>query len=157
MPEFPLHGSAYFDVREFVDERTWRALGGAKAASMIDPRIVRIADRLRELAGPIVVNNWHYAKPGQKVYRSSGFRAVWDKTGGDLSQHRRGGAADFKSKTLPPPALHALILSHADEFRALGLTCMEDLAFTPTWLHCDCRELVGEWKDFAKPFLIVRP
>lgn len=157
MPEFPIYDSPYFDVREWVDEKTWTELG-EKAASMVDARIVRVGDRLRQLAGvPLVVNNWHYRRPGQRLYRSSGFRAVWDKTGGKLSQHRRGGAADFKSSQLTPAALRGIILANAAEFQALGLTTLEDLAYTPTWLHCDVRPLVADWAQRANPFLTVQP
>ena len=153
----PLHNSPYFDVREFVDRRTWQALG-PKAASLIYPPLVRVSDRLRELSGaPITVNNWHFRKPGQPLYDSSGFRAVWDKTGGNLSQHRRGFAADFKSRVYTPAQLLSIIMDNAAEFLELGLTTVEDLQFTPGWLHCDCRVLIGEWADLAEPFLIVRP
>lgn len=157
MPDFPLHSSPFFDVREFVDRRTWQALG-PKAASMVDVRIVRAADLLRKLAAvPITVNNWHFRKPGQPLFDSSGFRAIWDVTGGTLSQHRRGCAADFKSAAFSPAQLRRIILDNAAEFKAAGLTTMEDLEFTRTWLHCDVRTLVDEWADLAEPFLIVRP
>lgn len=155
MTEFPLHNSPYFDVREFVDERTWRALG-EMSASLIDPMIVRVFDLLREAAGPIVVNNWHRKRHGT-VFDSSGFRAVWDKTGGQLSQHRCGRAGDAKSTRYTPAQLYQIILNRQDEFLAAGLTTIEDLKHTPTWLHLDCRPLVGVWKEFAKPFLIVTP
>lgn len=134
MPEFPIHGSKYFDVREFVDNRTWQ-LRGIKAAELIDPKIVAVCDLLREHAGPLTVNNWHT----KGKYKSSGFRAVWDNTGGVLSQHRCGRAADVKSKKYKPGQLLSIIMQHKAEFMAAGLTCIESLQFTPTWLHLDCR------------------
>ena len=134
MPEFQIHGSKYFDVREFVDHRTWQ-LRGIKSAELIDPKIVAICDLLREHAGPLTVNNWH----NKGRFKSSGFRAVWDNTGGVLSQHRCGRAADVKSKKYNPGALLLIINKNKPDFIKAGLTCIESLQFTPTWLHLDCR------------------
>lgn len=146
MPEFPIHGSPFFDVREFVDPRTWQ-LRGIKAAELIDPKIVAICDILREHAGPLIVNNWH--NKGQ--YKSSGFRAVWDNTGGVLSQHRCGRAADVKSKKYKPGQLLSIIMQHKAEFMVAGLTCIESLQFTPTWLHLDCRATGLDDLVFVQP------
>ena len=156
MITYPLHGSNWFDVREFVDERTWDILG-LKAAWMIDPRIVRVADLLREKAGvPVIVNNWHIKKKWETLYDSSGYRSIWDKTGGTLSQHRCGRAADFKVQGFTPRQMMILIQANAAEFRALGLTTMEDVNSTPTWLHCDCRPIIPGIQP-ELDFLIVRP
>jgi hypothetical protein len=155
-PLHPIHGSPYFDVREFVDRRTWNVLN-VQSAMLIDPQIVLIADALRELAGPLTVNNWHFRGPGQRLFDSSGFRARWDATGGLLSQHRCGRAADFKSNRYAPGGLLKLVLQNADKFRALGLTTIEEVRHTPTWLHLDCRPRVpGFWPD-DQPFRIVSP
>lgn len=148
--KYPLHGSEWFDVREFVDERTWGFLG-EKAAWMVDPRIVRVCDLLREKAGvPVVVNNWHIG--GQ--YRASGFRAAWERTGGKLSQHRLGRAADAKVSGLSPAQALALIMADKQAFLAAGLTTIEDLKFTPTWIHMDCRPMLS---GAAADFVIVKP
>jgi len=155
MPEYPIHGSKWFDVREFVDSSTWNLLG-IKAQWMISPQIVRVCDRLRELTGvPVTVNNWHFAKKSN-VFKSSGFRAVWDKTGGQLSQHRRGTAADVKVLGMAPIQVHRLIFAHEAEFKALGLTTLESLGYTRTWSHLDCRPVIeGVTPEIG--FLIVEP
>lgn len=157
MPEYPIYDSLFFDVREWVDQRTWEALG-PQSASLIDPRIVHVADQLRiDTDAPLIINNWHFRKRNERLYDSSGFRAVWDRTGGQLSQHRRGFAADLKSKTHTPAQLQALIVARANKYLELGLTTMENLQYTPTWLHCDCRVLPSAWQALATPFLIVSP
>ncbi len=156
MPEFPLHDSPFFDVREWVDQRTWGALG-PRAAWQIDPRIVRIADAVRELTGRgVMVNNWHYAKGMQQVYKSSGLRAKWDSTGGALSQHRRGCAADLKVTGMTPAAVLAAIQANKTRFLDLGLTAIENLSFTPTWLHLDCRPVLSGVHPEGD-FLFVNP
>lgn len=156
MPEYPIHNSQYFDAREFVDERTWKILG-IKSACLIDPAIVRVADLLREKVGvPVVVNNWHYAKNGEPIYKASGFRAIWEKVGGQLSQHRCGRAADFKVRGMTPARVFAIIMANQTEFEAAGLTTVESLTFTPSWLHLDTRPKVQGWHP-GSGFLIVEP
>lgn len=157
MPEFPIYDSEYFDVREWVDQKTWETLG-PEAASMIDPRIVAVADQLRiHTDAPIIINNWHSRRAGEKLFDSSGFRAVWDKTGGKLSQHRRGAAADLKSRKYTPGQMLQIIKDHAGVYQELGLTTVENLQYTPTWLHCDVRILTRRWAAIARPFFIVDP
>jgi len=148
MPQYPIHNSPYFDVRELVDQNTFKALS-VNAAWLIDPNIVRILDLLREkLGAPVIVNNWHTGGP----FKSSGFRSMSDKTGAMFSQHRRGCAADVKSAGRKPADLLAIINANFEEFKAAGLTTIEDVNFTPTWLHLDCRPVAIE-----NQFRIVRP
>lgn len=150
---YPVHGSKYFDLREFVDERTFGILG-EQAPLQIDPKIVRICDLVREKTGaPTYVNTWHFAKPGEQIYRSSGFRAVWDNTGGKLSQHRAGRAADVKVRGMTPAQVFSIIQAHRAEFLAAGLTRIENLEHTRSWIHMDCAPLISKIDDF----LIVNP
>lgn len=153
MPEFPIHGSPYFDLREFVDRRTFELLG-KKAAWCVDPKIVAVCDLLREKVGmPVKINTWHYAKKGQKSYVDSGFRARWSTVGAVFSQHRMGRAADVKIDGMTPTQAQILILANKAEFIAAGITAMEDVKYTPTWNHLDCRPRL-EGQD---EILIVRP
>jgi len=141
MPQYPIHGSKYFDTREFVDQKTWKMLG-IKSAWLIDPKIVRICDLLREKTGvPVVVNNWHYAKSGS-IYKASGFRAKWETVGAELSQHRTGRAADVKVSGMKPAQVVNLIIAHQTAFMDAGLTTIEAIAYTPTWTHLDCRPIL---------------
>lgn len=154
-----LHGSKYFDIVEFVDARTWLILG-AKAACLIDPRIVRVCDLLREVSGqPVWVNDWFLPSTrrlGKVPFDSSGFRAVWDNTGGSLSQHRCGRAADVKLKGQTPKQVFDLIMTFKDEFQDAGLTTMENIDFTRSWNHLDVRPRVEGWHP-KDGFLIVNP
>ena len=156
MPEYPIHGSKWFDVREWVDPRTWELLG-ERAAMLIDPKMIAVANLLREISdAPTKVNTWHYAGRGERPYISSGFRAVWDKTGGALSQHRCGRAGDFKVSGYSSRLLLTLIERNKSAFLDAGLTTIERLEFTPTWLHLDVRpRLSGFHSD--DDFLFVSP
>lgn len=131
-----------------VDQNTFKALG-VNAAWLIDPKIVRVLDLLREkLGASIFVNNWHTGGP----FKSSGFRSMSDKTGAMFSQHRRGCAADVKASGKKPAELLFIINANFAEFKAAGLTTIEDVNYTPTWLHLDCRPIAIE-----NQFRIVRP
>ena len=156
MPQFPIHNSPYFDVREFVDPRTWSILG-VRAAWQVDVRTVRCSDLLRLKTNlPNIVNNWHFAVPGEPVFDASGFRPIWEKVGGILSQHRGGRASDNKSKGLSARQMFECVMDNAPEFEEAGLTTIEDPAVTITWLHLDCRaKIKGVHPD--KGFLIVKP
>lgn len=155
MIEYPIHNSKFFDVREWVDERTWGVLG-PKAAWQIDPRIVRIADKVRELSGAgVMVNNWHYRARGAKKFQSSGLRSKWDSTGAALSQHRRGCAADLKVTGMIPAQVFDLIQVNKALFLELCLTTIENLNATPTWLHVDIRPRIDAMPE--DDFLIVNP
>jgi len=139
MAEYPIHDSKYFDVREFVDEATWKTLG-IRAQWLVDPKIVRVVDLLREKTGvPGYINTWHLSKtPFHIRFKSSGYRRRKDTTGAEYSQHRFGRATDYKAPGFTPAMLLHVINSSAAEFEAAGLTRMEDIKFTPTWLHMDC-------------------
>lgn len=148
-----LHGSRWFDIVEFVDKRTWQALGW-KAACLIDPKNVRVCDLIREKSlSPTWVNNW-FMKNGK--FDSSGYRAIWDSTGGSLSQHRCGRAADVKVVGLKPYQVFELIMDNRIEFEEAGLTTIENIKLTPSWLHIDVRPRIDGWHP-KTGFLIVDP
>ena len=153
---YPIHGSEYFDIREFVDPRTWSALK-IQAACQVDPKTVACSDLLRRLAGRAnVINNWHYAKPGETIYDASGFRAIWEPVGGTLSQHRGGRASDNKVKGMTSKQMFEVVMDNQALFEAAGLTTIEDPSFTVGWLHLDCRPKIKGWHP-DKGFLIVKP
>jgi len=147
-----IHDSIWFDIAEFVDSRVLRILK-ENAAFMVDPKIVRVCDLLRELSGkPTTVNNWSWGG----IYDSSGFRAIWDKTGGTLSQHRCGRGADAKVRDFTPKMVHELILDNSAKFEDAGLTTLEHLDFTPSWSHLDVRPRIKGWHPKVG-ILIVKP
>ena len=154
MSEYPIHGSKYFDVREWVDRRTWEALG-PKAAWLVDPKIIAVFDLLRELAGvPVTVNNWHFERGG--LFDSSGYRAIWDTTGGRLSQHRSGRAGDAKIKGMEGNGILQIVNANKEAFLKAGLTTVENTLFTKTWLHLDVRPKI-QGANPEDGFLIVDP
>lgn len=154
MPTYPMHVSKYFDVREWVSPRTWEELkqSPARCEWMIDKSASKCADLIRELSGvQCIINNWHFYRPGpgKHKYVSSGFRAKWDTTGAAYSQHRRGCAFDIKPEGWNPKRSLELIMDNKALFVEAGLTCIEDISYTPTWLHCDCRPRLAGMADIT--------
>jgi len=139
--------SPNFVIQEFVYPELFAAMG-QKSIWYIDPKIVNICEFIRVKTGKAVtVNNWHTG--GQ--YKESGLRRFNTTTGARMSLHKFGKAADIKVKGMTPPEVFEFIKSNWIELRNLGLTTVEDVTFTRSWSHLDCRN-TGK-----SELLIVRP
>jgi len=125
----------HFDLREFVPPEIWKAYA-ENSVWFIDPRTVAIATAYREhFKCPIIINNWHTG--GSLTMR--GYRPPDAKTGARLSQHRFGRAFDCHFIGVTAQDVFREIVANFAKFHAVGLTTLEDVAHTPTWLHSDCR------------------
>lgn len=148
IPEFPIHGSPYFDVREFVHPKVF-AIFGKQSQMFVDPKAVRIADVVRETFGACTINDYMFG--GKRV--ASGFRAIWEKTGGEYSQHRAGRAIDIRTRLVTEKEMFAKIMQNWKPFYEAGLTRIENVEVTIGWLHLDCAPVIIE----PGKFLIVDP
>lgn len=125
----------HFDVREFVPPQIWNKYG-EKSIWFIDPKIIQIATFYREFFNvPIVINNWYIG--GKFMYR--GYRPPRVNIGSEFSQHKMGRAFDCHSPSITPQEMYKLILDNPTKFQEAGLTTLENIIFTNTWLHSDCR------------------
>ena len=79
----------YFALEELVPRSVYRERGH-KGWELLNPNLLRALDELREVFGPIVVNNWAYG--GRREW--SGLRTEDSPYGTRYSQHRFGNAAD---------------------------------------------------------------
>lgn len=142
-----LNRSKYFLIQELVPPTIFNQFGD-KSWWFLDRQAVEMLDKIRELIGkPIVVNNW--ATGGN--YQESGFRLPDTTTGGKLSQHKFGRAFDCRPLRMTPRQMYDIILYYENQFMTFGLTTLEDIASTPTWVHVDNR-----WTGMDK-ILIVKP
>lgn len=139
--------SKNFDLREFIYPELYYQFGN-NSIWFISPCIVNIAQWLRDTTGKrVTINNWHWG--GQ--YKESGLRAFNTATGGLLSLHKFGEAIDPKVEDMTPPEVHQLIKANFTELSKLGLTTLEDVAYTPTWTHIDCRWWNDNLLHIVKP------
>lgn len=121
----------YFKVEELVDPQIFW-LCGNKALAMLNPDLLRAADKIREIFGPVIVNNWHVGGS----YMESGLRRLDTKTGAAKSAHKSGMALDIKLRKATLQEVFKYLIANREEFP--GITRIENPVFTKTWLHIDC-------------------
>lgn len=155
-PKYPLDGSKWFDIREYVHPLHFNPQRWERARWYVSDFQRDMAETLRELLGqPIFLNNWHNGDGGRmgRGTRPPGYRPPG---GAALSQHYLKCALDVSGKSATPAEILKAIEGDLLRFQALGLTTVEDVGFTKTWLHLDCRpRLKGVHPDDG--LLVVRP
>lgn len=134
----------YFELHELVDKPTWERLG-EKSIWMLNPTAFNGLIALRvALDSPMTVNNYFWG--GNLSNR--GYRSIYSTIGGKFSQHRVGNAFDFNVKNMSNESVYNFIVNNYAKF---GITTVEDIKFTPTWVHIDFRN------TNQKELLIVKP
>lgn len=124
--------SKYFKTFEFVPKDLYKKLGD-RSMRYINPKLVIIVDYLREKYGrSITINNWYLG--GKLQYR--GFRPFITLIGSYMSDHKYGNALDFNVNGMSSDEVWDSITGELyKELLELGLTAVEDKAFTTTWTH----------------------
>jgi uncharacterized protein YcbK (DUF882 family) len=134
-------------IEEFVSRPIFTSMR-SNSIRLLDPRIFDIAQGIRDWYGtPITINNWH----SSGTFQNRGFRAHNTNVGAIYSQHRFGRAIDFNLRNITPQKVYRDILDNQTHFMNLGISCMEDIRDTTTWVHVDCRI------TNTNNILIVRP
>jgi hypothetical protein len=140
----------YFALNEVIPPAII-AERGERAWALMDDRILRGADWLRKIFGPATING----RFNGKVFTESGLRDPFTKTGAKWSQHKFGRALDLKFHKVTPKEVYEYIIRNPSEARANGITTVEDIAFTPNWLHIACQALPETFPDNG--ILVVKP
>ena len=136
----------YFTIHELADPSIIKEVGEEATWGQLDPQLFPALDWLREVIGPLRINGgW---------YKESGLRRKHTKTGSPRSAHKAGQAYDLKpmDKTVTVRQMYAYILANESVALYKGITELEDIAFTPTWLHVSCRP-----HTLGKRIRIVKP
>lgn len=122
----------FFRIEELVPPGV-HAARGARAWELLQVPALVTLDQLRRKFGRLVVNDWH---AGGK-FKESGLREFGAATGAKYSQHKFGGGFDVKPRDATVVEMFDYIRANPAQFP--HLTTLEDVAFTPTWLHFDVR------------------
>lgn len=122
----------HFSVYELVPPEVYRARG-ERAWELLDSRLLVTLDALRDHFGPISVNDYRWG--GSRT--ESGLRLPETATGAVYSQHQYGRAADLHLEDVTPQEAYEAILAHPEKWPML--TTVEDIRYTPSWIHVDCR------------------
>ena len=140
----------YFQLHEVVHAQAI-VDRGEQAWQLMDERILRGADWLRELFGAITING----KFNGGGFTESGLRDPFTEIGSKYSQHKFGRALDLKFHKVTVAEVYDYIIRNPSEARANGITCIEDIRDTKgKWLHVDCRLLPESFPDNG--VLVVR-
>lgn len=138
-------------VNFYLDELVPKSIldaRGERAIQLLDMRIIQAAQFIREQLGEtIYVNNWFNGGNLDEC----GLRTFNTKTGAVWSQHKFGRALDLHSSAGVKRMYEVVKDNEKTLIADQLLTTVEDISFTPTWLHIDCR-----WTGLDK-LLIVQP
>ena len=122
--------STNFYLSEFIDPDTYKRFGDS-SIWFIDPQIIQVAQFIRtRFDRSVTINGGGYKYSGFDP--PEGFRKATS-----LSQHRFGRAIDIKTDNMPE--IYRDILQSPELYIKVGLTTIENIEATPTWLHLDCR------------------
>lgn len=141
--------SKNFDIRELVPKEIWD-LYGEKSVWFIDPRTISFLQELRDILEELYpgrisvnVNTWYNGGSRTK----SGYRMPNEELGAKFSQHKFGRAVDIQvfimnganRSQMNPVEVNRIIFNHEKRLMDKGLTTVENVEFTKTWNHLDCR------------------
>lgn len=134
MKRFRLTDNFYLD--EFVCPGIYSQYG-SRSVYFLDARIVTGMQFIREQIGkPIHINNWWDGGPLDE----RGLREFKTKTGAKFSQHKFGRAVDSNIVGTSVKDYFEFVMKHEKYLIENQLiTTIENISFTKTWLHCDCR------------------
>lgn len=140
----PAYVPRYFKLEEYLPPTLFERLRKAKALwkgwYLLDERLLRTDDALREEFGPLVLNDWHLGGTRDEC----GLRLPGMPHFKETSQHAYGRASDKASRQWSGGEMRQRILEKPDKFPLL--MAME---IGVSWLHTDHRN--------CKRIALVRP
>jgi len=135
----------YFKPQELVSADVYNQRG-EKALQLLDDRILKAADYLRENLGPATINDWAWGGNNQ----SRGLRTMESPYYRPFSQHSHGRALDMIFRDVTAEQARQYIKENIKLIFAYSglksLTIEEGVS----WLHIDCRN-AGQGLNSFKP------
>ena len=149
-----------FSLSEFIDPSIYKELGDT-SIKLLDSRLPIIAQEVKDILTEHYKKNVRVTINGNlngHIYTESGLRKDNTTTGAKWSDHKYGRAIDCKfslddSTVLPIKDVY-FILTQADNLSRLlklGLTTIEDINYTKTWLHLSVRYTLKEGLTIVQP------
>ncbi|HJZ23678.1 MAG TPA: hypothetical protein VJ201_04430 [Candidatus Babeliales bacterium] len=140
--------SKNFIIQELVPQSVYAQFGD-KSIWFVDINLINMAQSVRDFFGvTVTINNWH----SKGTLQNRGYRIPLSEVGGKMSQHKFGRAVDISFKDLTVTEAYDKILKNEKLFMSFGLTTLEDILYTKTWLHLDIRNT-----GLIDKILIVKP
>lgn len=129
----------YFDIRELVDETTFKA-HGESSWKFFDFRLLETMLFVREELGkPITINNWHVGGSfDERGLRTNLSPLVKGKTNLYLSAHILGKAVDFDVKGMSAENVRKWLKENEDSL-PYKIRLEHNMKGKPiSWVHLDC-------------------
>jgi hypothetical protein len=123
----------YFKIQELVPPEVFEKRG-YKSWELMDQKMLIVIDRLRDMFGPMIINNWHIG--GERKW--SGLRTPDSPYYSPYSQHTFGRAFDIIFTEAGIDDVRRYILNHESEFPEIG-----GVELDTSWLHIDGRNANG--------------
>ena len=117
----------FFKVKELVHPDIYDAYGN-NALRFLDASLFPVLVHLRSKFGPCLVNGGRY--------KNSGLRYNFGSPG---SMHRSGKAYDLRFSDVSTEVVHKYIRNNQGLLYELGLRRVENLEYTPSWVHIDSK------------------
>lgn len=105
----------YIKIYEIVHPNTYKKYEKQGKLEILwwifDPKLLWTIDQLREMYGPITINNWYVPLDNGKYtindsgFKERGLRDLNTTTGSQLSQHKFGRAIDCSFNTISAPEI----------------------------------------------------
>lgn len=129
--KIPTSNNFYID--ELIHPDIYKRFGRG-SLKFINPKLLEVLASIRDLVDePVTINNW--ASGGRFI--NSGLRDIKHPYNGKLgySRHYYGMCLDLKFKTKSIKEVFNLVMENHKVLKLDGLTVIEDIKHTPTWLH----------------------
>lgn len=132
--------SEHFWLHEFFSKDMCMTNSVIYLQMLIDPRIIRIMEKIRtDFDRSVYVNGWYYGLAME--YR--GFREPSSPYYSPGSAHSFGQAVDYHITGIGPKEMRQYLLDNEKDFMLLGLTRIENPDHTTTsgtgWTHIDVK------------------
>jgi hypothetical protein len=124
----------HFNLKELINPNIYERYGD-HAWKFLNPLILSSIDALREaIDSPIIINDWQWGGN----YKDSGMREVDSSVGASYSMHKFGNAMDLKFPESSVDIVYDYILDNQEYWYDIGIRRIENIKYTPTWVHIDC-------------------
>ena len=134
----------YFKSYEVVPKEIYDKFGDL-SFQFLDPRVLLMADNLRDIFGPVIINNW---KEGGTL-NSCGLRLADDDVGAKYSPHKYGKALDLHFGKITAEEVRDWISKNQDDERIKYISRIEK--DTLSWFHFDIFNVPRiQWISFYK-------
>jgi len=124
----------HFVLQELVPKHIYEERGES-AWELLDERMLKAIDSLRDLYGVMIINDWH--KGGKYQWR--GLRTTDSPEYSPTSQHSFGRGFDLHPKDIDVVKIRQDIMAGKHK----ELKAITGLELRVSWLHVDCRNFTG--------------